>query len=234
MNKKILYTTFLSLSPFIAFGQQNKIGINKDTDIQETVDVGGDMRISNIGSPNNKAIPLGVNQNNKVYKIYESSDDQAPMKSISYKINLKESGSDWAEYINLNINATKYLAILTQASLVRSDFNTSNNLSAGAYPRISLRNYNGSGTGVNAVRVVNGYIKDQNGGEILNNNSNNVGPESNFKYLAAPIQEAFLSKENNTYYFYGDYKDGNLTGTDKYSWVINVLLINRNWIKTNQ
>lgn len=222
--KKILYTFLISL-PAIVFSQNKKVGINTDKP-QQTLDVEGTMRIAQPGTAKQDNIPLAWNpKNQQIVKAREN--DRAPFYSITFRINMSKNGSDFADGIDLGIDATKYVAVLTQTYLVKQNLNYDSPNNSTALIEVVAINDNGNIKKVN-TDAKKGWV-DQYGALIEDGITKNQ--IQGYK-LAFSTKDTRLLKENNTYLFYGDFKDvETIDQSSKYTWIANVLIIDKEWVK---
>lgn len=244
--KKIVYIALLFLGNVLYYGQGNnstpesltrtaststggRVGIETDNP-QQTLDVNGSMRVSQLGTAEHGSIPLSWDPTTK--QVLKGSDEGAksPFYFASYRIEMSRAGSDYANEIDLGIDANRYVAVLTQAYLVKKGINFADPTGAQVFITALTRRPDGNGTKV--VKVKNGYFYDEAGSKVFPNELSNLNPLPLF--LGVPQQETKIyKKEDNKYYFFGDFRDAKpVGGSQNYVWIVNALIINKEWVKT--
>lgn len=224
MNKKI-YTALLSMIIAMAYGQKN-VGINTDTPTH-TLDVNGNMRIGKLGDVKTTNIPLAWNtETGQIIKA--NNGVNYPFYDAVYEINMTAENSDYAQDVDLNIDATKYKAVLTQAILVRNGIDFENPKIHNTHMTVTAKNDNGNSFGNVLTKQGEIHTNYNNNAKLVTDTSHNLG---NDIYIVQAISESKLTQVGNSYHFTGDFKDSAPIGTHHYSWVINVLIIDKNWVK---
>lgn len=236
--KKILYFTLITTVIF-SYGQQQKVGINKEIP-EYDLDIKGTMRIENVNDINDSAIPLAWNENTKqVIKVENSS--LLPFHKVVYRIVLKDPRDDWANEVNLGIDADKYHVVMLQSYLTRSHINRDNPSEAAAFIKALARKGNARDDQFNVIgshkdgRIVN----DDNREQILG--SEDYTTEKALK-LGFPIPEAKVYEKDGSYHFYGDFRHTRPVGRygyhwqigkygDQFAWNISLLIIDKKWMK---
>lgn len=231
--RKLLLASILFVGVFI----NAQVGINTENPTQ-TLDVKGTMRLKEPAEHRDGDFIFWNKDTGQWISRDLTKSDNGNVFHITYAIHLGQKGQDFANYVPLNINPDKYVAILTQSFLVKtkdgaekggeyyySHSGTKSELPA--YMRVPIvydEKYDGKSPGdVDKIKFNNGNLKLDNGG------NDNV-PASG--YLAIPQKDTRVQVYNNDYCFYGDYRD--VTPYDesiKYTWVITVMVLNKNWVK---
>lgn len=218
MNKNIL----LKLAVFLSIGvaaQSQKVGVNKDNP-DYTLDIEGSMRIKDLGANTNNAIPLAWNPTTGQVVKGSSSSKVKDFYNLTYTVNVSQRGEDWANWVNLGIDANKYYAVLTQANLVTTDFSYDNPDAGKVYIPTLLADEN------NASSKGEAYIHPDTTVGYSNSSVSKDGI-----WLGRPVEDTKIDIRNGTYHFYGDYPAATPTkGNKSYAWRINVFIMKKSYL----
>lgn len=228
--KKILLGGVLLFSVSVMNAQYSKkVGINTDKPTQN-LDVNGTMGISKIGAARDGQDIYWNKKTGQWVSEPQNKSNEKNIYYVNYAIHLSKKGEDYAANVPLGIDPTKYEAVLTQSFFVKTSGGEGKGAKfyydyaqKGQLPPLITASYTRKSTGENTgyMKVINGYINDQNGDAY-----------SDQGYIAVPQKDTRLVSDDNNYYFFADYRDvapadSNIT----YTWVITLLVIKKDWVK---
>ena len=234
--KKILYTMLCAL-PMMVMAQK-KVGVNTDTPSQ-TLDVEGTMRIAEPGPAKATNIPLAWDiDNQQVIKGINEEKNEYPFYYASFKIDMSRNNTDFANEVDLKIDTDKYVAVLAQSYLVDDTFSYGNPGASKAMIRVIAKS--GNTEKLLSVKGYNTSRQYRDGKGWIDDNGVQIEPRRKLRDISTPYsiaiaqQDVRLIKDETakTYKFFGDYKGTVPVGNRKFSWIVNVLIIDKDWVKT--
>lgn len=234
MKNQILVTIILCGN--LLYGQTKKIGINKTTDITETLDVKGDMRIADTGIPDVRAVPLSVNEKGKVIAHVKNTGNTSNFifKNIRLKIAVnrrrQKSTTEISRREITGVDSRKYLAVVTQASLVKD--RRTLDAESGVLLKTSVVRPSESRVPKGVVKFKDGEVVNEGGNRYYTDKGDDGPNFQGLYHLGAPTPEVSLEERNGRYFISATYKGTELLEEDqRYRWYIDVLLIDKNWVK---